>query len=104
MSSAGKLDKKKLPPVGSGDTGEEGLPSTPTERKLAQLWCEILNITAVDVQESFFDLGGYVVTQLQLSFLGHRLQIRVGNICKWEVVFVFTVLTPLPLLQFKVQF
>ena len=58
MTPAGKLDKKKLPPIGSVGTDEESLPSTPTERDLAQLWCEVLNISNIDVQEGFFDLGG----------------------------------------------
>lgn len=58
VTPAGKLDKSKLPPIGSAGTDEEGLPSTPTERNLAQLWCEVLNITNIDIQEGFFDLGG----------------------------------------------
>ena len=58
VTPAGKLDKSKLPPIGSAGTEEEGLPSTPTERSLAQLWCEVLNISNIDVQEGFFDLGG----------------------------------------------
>lgn len=58
VTPAGKLDKNKLPPIGSSGTDDEGLPSTPTERTLAQLWCEVLNITNIDIQEGFFDLGG----------------------------------------------
>lgn len=58
VTPAGKLDKNKLPPIGSAGTEEEGLPSTETERNLAQLWCEVLNISNIDVQEGFFDLGG----------------------------------------------
>jgi len=58
VTPAGKLDKNKLPPIGSGGTDEEGLPSTPTERTVAQLWCEVLNITNIDIHEGFFDLGG----------------------------------------------
>lgn len=58
VTPAGKLDKKKLPPIASFGKDEEGLPSTSTERSLAQLWCEVLNIPNIDVQEGFFDLGG----------------------------------------------
>ena len=58
MTPAGKLDKAKLPPIGSAGTEEEGLPNTPTERTLAQLWSEVLNVSNIDVQEGFFDLGG----------------------------------------------
>ncbi|KAJ7376857.1 hypothetical protein OS493_032005 [Desmophyllum pertusum] len=72
VTPAGKLDKKKLPPIGSAETGEESLPSTPTERDLAQLWCEVLNISNIDVQEGFFDLGGH-------SLLATHLLVKVNN-------------------------
>lgn len=58
VTTAGKLDKNKLPPIGSAGTEEESLPSTPIEQDLAQLWCEVLNLSSIDVQEGFFDLGG----------------------------------------------
>ncbi|KAJ7376866.1 hypothetical protein OS493_032015 [Desmophyllum pertusum] len=72
VTPAGKLDKKKLPPIGSAETDEESLPSTPTERDLAQLWCEVLNISNIDVQEGFFDLGGH-------SLLATHLLVKVNN-------------------------
>ena len=58
VTPAGKLDKNRLPPIGSSGTEEESLPSTPTEHGLAKLWCELLNLPNIDVQEGFFDLGG----------------------------------------------
>ena len=41
------------------DIDQEGLPSTDTERALVPLWGEVLSLKTVDVQESFFDLGGW---------------------------------------------
>jgi len=60
LASSGKLDKKALPAVDcqSRDEEQEGRPSTDTERKLEPLWAEVLQQKHVDVQESFFDLGG----------------------------------------------
>ncbi|KAL9971921.1 hypothetical protein ACROYT_G018144 [Oculina patagonica] len=72
VTPAGKLDKNKLPPIGSAGTEEEGLPSTETERNLAQLWCEVLNISNIDVQEGFFDLGGH-------SLLATHLLVKVNS-------------------------
>ena len=43
-----------------GEVDPEGMPTTETEKELAPLWAEVLQLKAVDVQESFFDLGGYV--------------------------------------------
>ena len=58
VAPSGKLDKKKLPPLDL-DSGEmEGQPTTPTERVMSRLWCEVLGLGTVDIQESFFDVGG----------------------------------------------
>ncbi len=60
LAASSKVDKRALPPVNpKTDVVEvESLPKTPTETKLASIWSEILNLPAIDVQESFFDLGG----------------------------------------------
>ena len=61
LTSSGKLDKKALPPIDKQEAvDKEGQPSTNTERKLVALWAEVLQLENVDVQESFFDLGGCV--------------------------------------------
>lgn len=72
VTPAGKLDKNRLPPIGSSGTEEESLPSTPTEHGLAKLWCELLNLPNIDVQEGFFDLGGH-------SLLVTQLLVKVNN-------------------------
>lgn len=72
VTPAGKLDKSKLPPIGSAETQEEGLPSTPTEQRLAQLWSKVLNVSNIDVQEGFFDLGGH-------SLLATHLLLKVNK-------------------------
>lgn len=67
MAASGKLDKKALPPIDlKGDTTEveaDGLAKTQTEKKLVPLWAEVLQLksTSIDIHESFFDLGGYVL-------------------------------------------
>ena len=59
VASSGKLDKKALPSIDKTATVDvEGLPCTPTETKLMPLWGDVLQLKIVDVQESFFDLGG----------------------------------------------
>ena len=63
LASSGKLDKKQLPPIDKTDTTSDpdSLPTTDTEKKLVPLWMDVLQLKAVDVQESFFDLGGYAL-------------------------------------------
>ena len=72
LNPNGKVDQGKLPdPLqvgdpaagGAGDgttsypVGEE--PSNDLERWLARMWCDVLGLERVGVDESFFDLGGH---------------------------------------------
>lgn len=73
LTSSGKLDKRALPPIDKQEAvDKEGLPSTETERKLMKLWAEALQLDSVDVQESFFDLGG--LETKNLCFLASEMK------------------------------
>ncbi|XP_033112958.1 linear gramicidin synthase subunit D-like isoform X1 [Anneissia japonica] len=75
LPASGKLDKKALPPYIAEqqlNAGQEGTPSTEFEKKLASIWCDILQLKSVDVQDNFFDLGGH-------SLLAARLLNKVQN-------------------------
>lgn len=60
LPASSKVNKNALPPVDRvRDVIEpEALPSTPTEVALAKLWADVLGLCTVDVNDSFFDLGG----------------------------------------------
>ena len=62
MSFSGKLDKKALPAYDSQESTScsnfEDAAVTGTEKKLLSMWRELLRAKHIDVQESFFDLGG----------------------------------------------
>jgi hypothetical protein len=62
LESSGKLNKKALAGMSvTDDVNSDNLDDsefTPTERKLAALWCRVLKLKAIDVHENFFDLGG----------------------------------------------
>lgn len=61
LTSSGKTDRKALPkPDTSRPELEQNFvpPSTETERKLADIWCGILNIDKVGIYDKFFSLGG----------------------------------------------
>ncbi|MDY7096222.1 MAG: amino acid adenylation domain-containing protein, partial [Acidobacteriota bacterium] len=74
-SSTGKIDRRSLPaPVwgsgsvrgSSGGSGGGRAPETETERRLAALWCEVLERDEVGAEEDFFELGGHSLTATRL--------------------------------------
>lgn len=60
LAASSKIDRKALPKVDyHRDVVEaESLAQTPTEQKLAIIWSQILQHSTLDIQESFFDMGG----------------------------------------------
>src|SRR5690606_14633863 len=64
----GKLDRRRLPaPVASRDASVEFIaPDTPTERALAAIWSELLEVEGVGVDDDFFDLGGHSLLATQV--------------------------------------
>ncbi|WP_329625052.1 amino acid adenylation domain-containing protein [Streptomyces sp. NBC_01255] len=66
LTPNGKLDHKALPaPQWSAMTGDAH-PATPTQARLAELFCEILKLDAVGVHDSFFALGGHSMASMRL--------------------------------------
>jgi amino acid adenylation domain-containing protein len=74
----GKVDRRALPAVAAdADSAAEaahgadaGAPRTPVEELLGGLWMDVLGRPAIDVRESFFEVGGH-------SLLAARLLARV---------------------------
>ncbi|MEA2125487.1 MAG: hypothetical protein QOI80_2269 [Solirubrobacteraceae bacterium] len=69
----GKLDRRALPaPDGARpDLADSYVaPGTPVEEALAELWCEVLGVDRVGIDDDFFDLGGH-------SLLGVRMFARL---------------------------
>jgi acyl carrier protein len=70
LTPNGKVDRRALPapePVRMG--GEEACtePRTATERRLADIWAEVLRLERVFVDDNFFDLGGHSLLATQLA-------------------------------------
>lgn len=60
LIASSKINRKALPKVDyERDIVEaECLAQTETEQRLSKIWSLILQHTLLDIQESFFDLGG----------------------------------------------
>lgn len=73
----GKLDRKALPSPTHVTTAEAATgrrPGTPTERKVAAVWADVLDSTEPGADDDFFDIGGHsllaarIVARLRTEF------------------------------------
>jgi len=69
LTPNGKVDLRALPApvrsIGDGE-GDSTAPRTPTERVVAETWCEVLRVAEVGVHENFFELGGHSLLAIQV--------------------------------------
>jgi len=82
-TGSGKVDRRALPaPEASGSPAESYVaPETEAERRLAEIWAEVLRVERVGVRDDFFALGGHsllatqVVSRVRQAF-GAELPLR----------------------------
>jgi acyl carrier protein len=78
LSPSGKTDRLALPKPGRErpELATQYIAAhTDVEKKLAQLWCEILNLEKVGIDDNFFDVGGNSIQVVQVHL---RLQTMFG--------------------------
>jgi len=78
LTSSGKVDRRALPaPQATRQTATNYVPPFgETERRVAQIWEEILGIDRVGLEDRFFDIGGH---SLLLVGLAAKLQESFGR-------------------------
>jgi amino acid adenylation domain-containing protein len=75
LTPNGKVDTHALPPWRITE-GEPVAAQTPTEQALAKIWCEVLDLPEVGIQDNFFDLGGH---SLRATRVRSRLSAELGT-------------------------
>ncbi|WP_168711346.1 non-ribosomal peptide synthetase [Streptomyces sp. RKND-216] len=71
----GKVDRRALPDLDGSSrqrTDDSVAPRTDTERRIAELWADVLKLDTVTTDDDFFDLGGH-------SLLAGRVVARLGK-------------------------
>jgi amino acid adenylation domain-containing protein len=68
-TSIGKVDRKRLPNVQAADDSQQTFiaPDNETEKRLSEIWQNILEKNCVSVEDNFFDLGGTSLDIMKLN-------------------------------------
>ncbi|PEU19242.1 MULTISPECIES: non-ribosomal peptide synthetase [unclassified Bacillus (in: firmicutes)] len=74
LTANGKIDRKQLPkPKSTIETGREYVaPRNAIEEELVQLWCDVLDVQRVGIQDHFFELGGHSLKATMLATRIHK--------------------------------
>ncbi len=78
LTPNGKVDLKALPnhSFASQQNSQLHPPRNQTERELVALWCELLKLDQVSIEDNFFDLGGHSLLAVQLMA---QIETRFGQ-------------------------
>jgi acyl carrier protein len=103
LTANGKVNRKALlpPDCYSAAIDEQGnMPGDPIEQALAEIWMELLRITAVGVNRNFFELGGHSLLAIQVV---SRIQEHFGIELSVEDIFRKTTIKELAGLIMQTQ-
>ncbi|MFJ4527361.1 amino acid adenylation domain-containing protein [Streptomyces nigrescens] len=79
LTRNGKLDRLALPAPEDGSTEVPRAPRTAVERRLAELFGEILGLDSVPLDKDFFQLGGDSIKAIQLAGAAQRAGLAVST-------------------------
>jgi acyl carrier protein len=68
LTPNGKVDRKRLPEVEGQSRGrkQDEREKSETEKRVEGIWCEVLKLEAVSLEENFFELGGHSLLATQV--------------------------------------
>jgi acyl carrier protein len=68
LTANGKIERKALPsPEEVAFGARSGPPSTELEKRIANVWTEVLGLEAVGVDDDFFEIGGHSILAIRLA-------------------------------------
>jgi len=80
LTPNGKIDRRALPAptaLRAPLVDDDIPPRTTTEKTIAQIWCEVMNLEQVSVNTNFFELGGH-------SLLATQIMLRIRQSLAFE--------------------
>ncbi|GAB3261093.1 non-ribosomal peptide synthetase [Kineosporia babensis] len=66
LNRNGKIDRKALPAVETPQEHEYIEPANDQEALIARIWCEVLDVDRVSVEDNFFAVGGHSIRAIAL--------------------------------------
>jgi len=82
LTSSGKVDRKRLPApegIAIASTVPYVAAANETEKKLVNIWEEILDRERISVKDNFFEIGGHSLKATRLSSLIHKtFDVKLG--------------------------
>ncbi|MDN3054833.1 non-ribosomal peptide synthase/polyketide synthase [Streptomyces sp. SRF1] len=80
LTAHGKVDRRALPdpdPAPAASGAGHVAPRTPVERRLAEVWADVLGLERVGVADNFFDLGGDSILSIQVVSRARQAGLRI---------------------------
>jgi len=85
LSANGKVDRRALPAPGAVRAETFAGPRTPIEKKLAEIFIEVLKAESVGIHDNFFDLGGHSLSATQVgSRVRNVFRVELPILCLFE--------------------
>ncbi len=89
LTPNGKLDRAALPAPDEIASREYEAPQTELQQQVATIWCEVLKIDRIGLNDHFFELGGHSLLAVGVV---SRLQLQLGIKATTQTIFQFPVL------------
>lgn len=81
LTQSGKIDKKALPAPNQLTRSKDdkfALARSPVEEVVAGIWCEVLEVNSVGLEENFFEMGGHSLLATQvISRVRKMLEVEI---------------------------
>ncbi|HTU61887.1 MAG TPA: amino acid adenylation domain-containing protein, partial [Polyangiales bacterium] len=84
----GKVERRALPQPEAAERSSFAAPETETERALARIWSDVLDVETIGLDDNFFELGGDSIIALQLvgRARAERLALHVRSVFEHQTL------------------
>ncbi|APO47192.1 hypothetical protein BS614_26170 [Paenibacillus xylanexedens] len=89
LTPNGKLNRRALSTLAEQyELNIVNLPRTEMEKAIAEVWSKLLDVTLIDVDQSFFDIGGHSITALRFEYEMEQLglPLKVTDLNKFKTI------------------